>query len=156
MKSIKPGRGNSFMGGFGSLVSVVFGILWTVLAFSLVQNAPFPVNIIFPLFGVVFVLVGIGQAVFHFNNATRENRFSTFDVVDGDEEPDDLNTLFGKNETDLSNSIFDGSNNTPQRSKQKRRLQPDNGRQIEGDFCPYCRANLKDDFAFCPKCGADI
>lgn len=137
MRSIKSGRANSAMGGIGSLYAVVFGILWTVLAFYFTSDLPFPIGIIFPLFGVCFVLFGIVQTVYHFNNAARKNRFSEFDVVDGDEEPDPLNEKFGR------------KSGVPKAAQ-------NSGRKIEGAFCPYCRAGLQQDFEFCPKCGADI
>ena len=35
MKSIKPGRGSSMMGGFMSIAMGVFGLIWTVLAASM-------------------------------------------------------------------------------------------------------------------------
>lgn len=34
MKSIKPGRGPSAMGALGSIICVVFGIFWTIMASS--------------------------------------------------------------------------------------------------------------------------
>ena len=32
MKSIKPGRGPSMMGGLGSIFAGVFGVIWTMAA----------------------------------------------------------------------------------------------------------------------------
>ncbi|HIX91084.1 MAG TPA: hypothetical protein H9845_09375 [Candidatus Agathobaculum pullicola] len=69
MKSIKPGRGPSMMGGFGSVFGIIFGIFWTVLAASMTQGFGL-VGIIFPLFGVLFVIISIGNAVYNFKNAT--------------------------------------------------------------------------------------
>ena len=60
MKSVKPGRGPSAMGAVGSVIVVIFGIFWTITAASM--GAPF----FFPLFGVLFVILGIVQAVYHF------------------------------------------------------------------------------------------
>ena len=57
MKHIKPGRGPSAMGALGSVIAVVFGIFWTVSAASM--GAPNSISI----FGVLFVIVGIVQAV---------------------------------------------------------------------------------------------
>lgn len=48
MKSIKPGRGPSFQGVAGSIVAIVFGIFWTVMAFSITADSPFPVTNFFP------------------------------------------------------------------------------------------------------------
>ena len=80
MKSIKPGRGPSAMGAVGAIIAVVFGVIWTGMASSM--NAP-P---LFPLFGVLFILIGIGQAVYHFINAAGKNRFSVYDITDSSEE----------------------------------------------------------------------
>lgn len=88
MKSVKPGRGPSAMGAVGAVVGVVFGIIWTVAAVSM--GAP----IFFPLFGLVFITIGIVQAVYNFINATGENRYSEYDIVDENEEPDPLNRRF--------------------------------------------------------------
>ena len=86
MKSIKPGRGPSMMGGFGSVFSVIFGIFWTILAASMTRGAGL-IGIIFPLFGVLFIIIGVFNAIYHFKNA--------FDITDEDEEPDPLNERFG-------------------------------------------------------------
>ena len=60
MRSVKRGRGPSAIGGIGSLIAVVFGIFWTILAYQLTRNAPFPlVGTIFPFFGIVFIIAGI-------------------------------------------------------------------------------------------------
>jgi len=128
MRSIKPGRGPSMMGGFGAIIASIFGIFWTILAAS--AGAPFP----FPLFGVLFVLVGVGQAVFHFKNATGKNRYSSFDIVGGSEEPDPLNQRFGE----------------------ERPVQEDRNDGTELNFCPYCGAGLGADFEFCGKCGRKL
>lgn len=126
------------MAGFGSVFAVAFGILWTVLAFSITAAAPFPIGVIFPLFGLIFIGAGLASAFYNFGNATKPNLFSSFDVVDGVEEPDPLNQHFGS-QTRRANS----SRSSP-------------GRDIEGTFCPYCRADLEPDFEFCPKCGSDL
>ena len=52
MKSIKPGRGPSAMGAMGSVVAIIFGIFWTIMAASM--GAP----LFFPIFGVIFILIG--------------------------------------------------------------------------------------------------
>ena len=87
MKSIKPGRGPSAMGAMGSVIAVVFGIFWTITAASM--GAP----IMFPVFGVLFIGMGIVQGIYHYKNATGKNRFSTFDITDESEERDPLEDL---------------------------------------------------------------
>ena len=45
-------------------------------------------------FGVIFIVIAIAQAVYHFKNAASKNRFSAFDITDSNEEPDPLNQRF--------------------------------------------------------------
>lgn len=94
MKSIKPGRGPSMMGAFGSAAVTVFGVFWTIMAMSM--GAP----IFFALFGIIFVVMGIAQTVYNFKNATSKERFSAFDITDSSEEPDPLNEFFAGNHTE--------------------------------------------------------
>lgn len=84
MKSVKPGRGPSAMGAFGSLAGVIFGVIWTGAAASM-GAPPF-----FLAFGALFIVVGIVQALYHYHNAAGENRFSEFDITEDGEEPDPL------------------------------------------------------------------
>lgn len=133
MKSIKPGRGPSMMGGFGSIFAVIFGIVWTFAAASM--GAP----IFFPLFGILFVVMGIVQAVYNFKNATGEHRYSTFDIVDADEEPDPLDK---RRRPALSAKAED---------------EPAPPAAGELRYCPYCGTALAEaDFEYCPKCGKKL
>lgn len=132
MKSIKPGRGPSMMGGFGAVFGIVFGIFWTVLAANMTHGFGL-VGVIFPLFGVLFILIGVFNAVYHFKNATGKNRYSTFDITDDTEETDPLNERFGRPTGPKTSSPRSGSS-----------------------FCPYCGAPVQGDFAFCRKCGKQI
>ena len=131
MKSIKPGRGPSMMGGFGSVFSVIFGIFWTILAASMTRGTGL-IGIIFPLFGVLFIIIGVFNAIYHFKNASGKNRYSAFDITDEDEEPDPLNERFGSASA------------------------PPDSRSAETHFCPYCGAPVQNDFAFCRKCGREL
>jgi len=84
------------MSAVGGVVAVVFGIFWTVLAFTITQGSPFPfVHFFFPLFGVLFVIMGIAKVIYAISNATRPDRFSELDITTGSEEPDPLNKVFG-------------------------------------------------------------
>ena len=87
MKSIKPGRGPSMMGGISSLLVGAFGVVWTLLAFQAGGG-------LFALFGVIFVAVAVVQAVYHFKNAKSPHRYSAFDITEGNEEPDPLQEKF--------------------------------------------------------------
>ena len=131
MKSIKPGRGPSFMGGIGAIVAIIFGIFWTIMAVSM--NTP----AFFPIFGVLFIVLGIAQAVYSFKNATGENRFSAFDITDSHEEPDPLNTYFGS-----QNNVQPGADGVQEPKT--------------NCFCPYCGAQTGADHLFCSKCGKKI
>lgn len=133
-----PGREPSAIGAVGSVIAFVFGIFWTMLAYSMTRNFLFGgVASIFPLFGLLFIIAGIFQAVYHFSNATRPDRFSAFDISDDREEPDPLNRRFSSNTS------------APAEAQQS-------PRRLPGDYCPYCGAKLEGDFDYCPKCGKDV
>ena len=92
--SIKPGRGPSAFSAVGGGFAAVFGVLWTIFAISLTKDSPFTfAKIIFPLFGLVFIGMAIAQAAYHKRNATGENRFSSYDIVPQNSEPDPLDPL---------------------------------------------------------------
>ena len=123
MKSVKPGRGPSMMSGVGSVAGILFGIIWTIAAVSM--GAP----VFFPLFGLVFIGIGVVQAVYHFRNAAGERRYSAFDIVDDGEEPDPLDGRFGAHSAQAD---------------------PDPG------YCPYCGARAEEGYEFCRKCGKKL
>lgn len=130
MKSIKPGRGPSLMGGVVCIFMALFGIGWTAFAFSMGGG-------LFSMFGLVFVGVAVVSAIYNFKNATGKNRYSQFDITDGDEEPDPLNERFGAPRAARSEDKKENKN-----SKNK--------------FCPYCGAEVGDGFAFCNNCGRKL
>lgn len=68
MKSVKPGRGPSGMKFIGSVFAIVFGIFWTIMAARMGAPA------FFPIFGVIFIIMGIVQAAYNYKNATDKNR----------------------------------------------------------------------------------
>jgi len=129
MKSIKPGRGPSFMGGVMSLLIGVFGVIWTVIAVGMGGG-------LFALFGVVFIAVAVVQAIFHFKNATGKNRYSAFDITEHGEEPDPLNKRFGES----ADGAYDASY----------------GVDTDSAFCPYCGTPVGGDFEYCNKCGKKL
>ncbi len=131
MKSIKPGRGPSFMGGVSSIFAAIFGVIWTFSASAM--GAPG----FFSLFGVVFVIMAIGSSIYNFKNATSKNRFSTYDITDSNEEPDPLNMRFHSSEEPFSSyEAF--------------------GESTNHKFCPYCGAKVQEDFEFCNQCGKKL
>lgn len=127
MKSVKPGRAPSMMGGIGSIVVGVFGVIWTIFAASI------GAHVVFCLFGVVFVVAAIAMAVYNFKNATSQNRYSVFDITEGNEEPDPLNQAFNDH-ADPQNA----------------------GHGARSAFCPYCGAKAQGDFEFCNVCGKKL
>lgn len=50
-------------------------------------------HIVFPLFGVLFILVGIGKLIYDLYNTTAVNRPSLLDVTTNNEEPDPIGAL---------------------------------------------------------------
>lgn len=118
MRSIKPGRGPSMMGGIIGLFMIGFGILWTVAASQ--------ASGIFALFGVLWTGIAIVNTVYNFKNATGKNRCSAYDITEGDEEPDPLNERFGHPQADAPS---DGKN----------KFCPYCGTPVAGDFA-YCNS----------------
>jgi len=136
MKSIKPGRGPSMMGGVAAIAAVFLGIIWIAAASDVSSSfsggaSPETMGSLFPLFGIVFVAIAIAMAVYHFKNAGNKNRFSEFDITEEDEEPDPLNLRFGKNE----------------------QAETGNSPSEAPSFCPYCGNNLEKGHIYCNRCG---
>ena len=131
MKSIKPGRGPSAMGAMGSVAAVIFGIFWTIMAASM--GAP----VFFPIFGVIFILLGVVQAVYHFKNAAGKDRFSEFDIVDSREDPAPMERRFGQD-----------------REPWEEPPKQDSGAGTA--YCPYCGAKAEPGFVYCAKCGRKL
>jgi len=137
LKRIKPGRGPSGMSFIGSIVVVIFGVFWTIMAASITAGSPFGIiGIIFPLFGVLFIILGVVQAIYHYKNATGKDRYSIIDIVDSNEEGDPSdNWIKNRNEGDMETQ---------------------NSINSEINYCPYCGAKANNDYTFCPKCGKSI
>ena len=155
MKSFKRGRGPSMMGGVVAVCMAVFGLIWTVMA-SRITKDPFgdmggmagfnvsgtsgmfdSIGSIFPLFGVVFMVVAIVVAVYNFKNATSKNRYSEFDIVDGHEEPDPLNQRFGGEPYESNEGSWQAET-------------------AESRFCPYCGAKAQQGYEYCNQCGKKL
>lgn len=126
MKSIKPGRGPSFMGGVMSILVGLFGVVWTVVAAG-AGGGPFA------LFGIIFVAIAVVQAIYNFKNATGKNRYSSFDITDENEEPDPWNERFGN-----SQSYTQFNDDT------------------DSNYCPYCGTAVQSDYEYCNSCGKKL
>ncbi len=128
MRSVKPGRGPSLIGGFVGIFMIGFGIVWTIMAAR--------IHIAFALFGALWTAVAIAITVYNFKNATNKNRYSMYDITDSREEPDPLQSRFsaGLNTTESPNATErpDGAENT---------------------FCPYCGTGTQKDYKYCRHCG---
>ncbi len=137
MKSIKPGRGPSAMGSIGAICAAVFGVLWIAAAVSM-GAPPF-----FCLFGVVFVVIAIAQAVYHYKNATGKNRFSSFDITEEGEEPDPLESKIRQDHPEpLDKTQASNQSNMP--------------KDAVISYCPYCGAKASADYSFCMHCGKKL
>ena len=125
MKRIYPGRRPSKMGFAGSIFSIAFGILWTILAFTMTRGLGV-IGVVFPLFGVLFVGLGIVQSVYHYKNAAGR-RASLFDVSDDQAQAGPHDAQAGPHDA---------------------QAQQDGVR-----YCGYCGQRLQSDMLYCTKCG---
>lgn len=66
-----PNKAWSVIGGG---VAVVFGLFWTGMAFSITSGFPGGIGSLFPLFGVVFIVVGIAGSIYSFSRAEQYER----------------------------------------------------------------------------------
>jgi hypothetical protein len=124
---------NSPINAFGSSITIGFGILWTVFAYSITKSAEFPFSL-FPLFGVLFVISGIGRLLYDLNVTKSPGVFSSFSKKDEINSSDKINNhSFHLNTTKMD---------LPQNSAD--------------NYCPYCQRKIEADFEFCPKCGKDL
>ena len=141
MKSIKPGRGESGMAVVGSIIAILFGIVWLAAASSITRSArefssfgPMAgpagtASVVLPLFGLLFIGAGVANAIYHYRNYKGKDRYSIVDIVDSREEGD------------------------PADPKAKADAVAEPARHPAGKYCTECGHRLDGDFAFCPGCG---
>lgn len=156
--SVKPGRGPSFMGGLGSVTMIVFGIIWTAMAFQMTGGIGGPASL-FPLFGILFTLCGVANAVYSFRNATAKNRYSMVDITDSDSEADPLNEIYAGSpgaaqagsaeERYVAEEVSGGAGPNASDS-----AGTPHGRRKQ--FCPYCGMKVASHYRFCPDCGREL
>ena len=130
MKSVKPGRAPSVLGGVMCVGLAIGGIGWTI---EVVKAGIW----FMAVFGAIFTAVGLGQAIYMFINAFGKKRYSEYDITDSGEEADPLNDRFGTQPDGASGLV-----NHPGGDK--------------GAFCPYCGKATPGDFSFCPYCGKKL
>lgn len=119
MKSIKPGRGPSALNLAGSIIAIIFGVFWTIATYSIIPQTSM-IDLIFPLFGLLFIGAGVVNAIYHFKNMTGKERMSIVDIVDAKDEGDPLHQRFVQAQT--------------------KKYCPYCGTQLDQDFrfCPGC------------------
>ena len=71
-------------------------------------------------------------AIYDFKNATGKNRYSEYDITDGNEEVDPMNERFG------SQKSYSNQNS------------------VESKFCPYCGTAVKEQYEYCNNCGKKL
>lgn len=135
MKSIKPGRGPSMMNGIVGIFVALFGLFWTVMAVYIGGG-------FMAIFGLIFIAIAIINVIYNFKNATGKNRYSEYDITDGNEEPDPFNERFSGD----SKYWYDYSSDSNQNALQN----------TESKFCPYCGTKVETDYEFCNNCGKKL
>ena len=127
------------MGGIMGIAAALFGVFWTIMAASMGGG-------IFAMFGLVFIGVAVIQAVYNFKNATGKNRYSAFDITEGDEEADPLNERFGAGNYNnaAQDAAWDSSAESCNQSKE------------DNAFCPYCGTKVEKGYVYCNKCGKKL
>jgi hypothetical protein len=129
----------------GSVISVLFGIIWLVAVSSMTRSAreEFPsfgsmdgpadiASAVFPLFGLLFIGAGVASAIYHYRNYKGKERYSIVDIVDSKEEGDPANPKIENAST------------------------PDPGTNYADNYCTECGRRLDGDFKFCPGCGKEL
>jgi hypothetical protein len=128
----------------GSVIAILFGIVWLIAASSITKTArefssfgamagPADIaSIVLPLFGLLFIGIGVANAVYHYRNYKGKERYSIVDIVDSNEEGDPANP-----------QVKTGAEHDP-------------GRNTAGKYCTECGRRLDGDFKFCPGCGKDL
>lgn len=145
MKSIKRGRGPSLKGGILSVLVALFGVFWIIAACAMGGWFMAP-------FGLIFVAVSVIDAVYSFKNATRENRYSEFDITDSAEEPDPLNTRFGGGRANIDADTDRRIRSTETAAN----INKNNNNDKINNFCPYCGNAVEGDYAYCNNCGKKL
>ncbi|WP_425398458.1 hypothetical protein [Aeoliella sp.] len=59
---------------FGGLMLAGFGVFWTIMAAGIAGGAPGGIGFVFPLFGVLFIVFGVGASIHAFSKADAYNK----------------------------------------------------------------------------------
>lgn len=159
------------MGGVASVVSIMIGILWMISVSRItspmgeLRSSFSGVARILPLFGLVFISIGIANAIYNFRNATARNRYSILDITDSETEPDPLNERFGQDRNETGEEApHDAATGDGYPSWGRNERGFGEGRSVAGRgpsgvrsrYCPYCGRSVEPEFRFCPACGREL
>jgi len=88
MKRIRPGREPAKFSLATSIFAVIFGLIWTAVAASLMGGAGI-LGLLFPLFGLCFVGLGIYRCVLLYRSVSGEEPLTLLEIHDDkqDEQP---------------------------------------------------------------------
>ena len=127
MQNKKPDKKSEAI--VGGIVVGGFGILWTIASASLMKDSPWPImHVIFPCFGVLFVIGAIYNAVKIYNHGGQEEQ---------EQEKESTNR-----DTELVNRIVGAvKEHQPQHKAEKW-------------TCAYCGTVVDGEDTYCPSCGA--
>lgn len=177
MRSVKRGRSQSIMSGvIGLLMSIGFFAMAGMVSQHFGAMAFMPA-----LMGIIVVI----SSIYSIMSGTRKNRFSEFDITDGEEEPDPLNQHFGGACDDASGTnggtAFErdvASHRTPftegghenddsmsglgeyarhaSGANDYSRVRSSGDMGKSAAYCPYCGAHVQGDYEFCAACGRKL
>lgn len=176
MRSIKRGRSQSIVSGvIGLIMSIGFFAMAGMVSQHFGAMAFMPA-----LMGIIVVISSIYSIV----SGTRKNRFSEFDITDGEEEPDSLNQYFGgarnasgKNDvtafertgashgTPFTEGGYENADSMSSTGEYARhasgaddylRVRSSSDMGKSAAYCPYCGARVQGDYEFCAACGRKL
>ena len=164
MKSVKPGRGPSMLGGIMAICVAVFGILWIIGASSItgefsgtsfegdfmvsgmdiVTDSDFGMmggfgSDPFDAFGAIFPLFGVVFVIVAVVIAIYNFKNAT-----SKNRYSEFDIVDGSEEPDPLNERFGGEGIHSETNPE------------EALFCPYCGTPAEDDYLYCKKCGKPL
>lgn len=85
MKRIRPGREPAKYGLVSSILGVIFGLIWTAAALALMGGTGI-LGLLFPLFGLCFVGLGIYRCVLLYKSLHGEDSFTLLEIQEDEKE----------------------------------------------------------------------
>lgn len=160
MKNVKRKRGPSFLSFLGSLAAIIFGVLWTVLAYvgtSSLRATDGTMKIVgyaFPIFGIIFILMGIFEATYNFKRAMSQKKSIEEDTLQEDENR--TFSLFSKKNKNPYRSTRSSSNAEDEYEDEDYDFSQTNPNMSFKKYCTECGAPLDKNYKYCPECGKKI